>query len=93
MGGPQIKNSNEVFLKKKTPLNKHPPLPGISTTLNGSVHYCESKRSCLSMAGLQLMAMLLFQVQPNQSYTATANGNYAVIVTLNGCPDTSICVK
>lgn len=28
----------------------------------------------------------------NQSYTATANGQYAVIVTLNGCTDTSACV-
>lgn len=27
----------------------------------------------------------------NQSYTATANGNYAVIVTSNGCSDTSDC--
>ncbi|MGJ8660980.1 MAG: VPS10 domain-containing protein [Bacteroidota bacterium] len=28
----------------------------------------------------------------NQSYTATANGNYAVIVTQNGCTDTSTCM-
>ncbi len=28
----------------------------------------------------------------NQTYTATANGNYAVIVTINGCSDTSSCV-
>ena len=27
----------------------------------------------------------------NQSYTATANGNYAVIVTQNACSDTSSC--
>ncbi|MBL1231252.1 MAG: T9SS type A sorting domain-containing protein [Flavobacteriales bacterium] len=27
----------------------------------------------------------------NQSYTATANGDYAVIVTMNGCSDTSVC--
>jgi hypothetical protein len=27
----------------------------------------------------------------NQSYTATSNGDYAVIVTNNGCTDTSIC--
>lgn len=27
----------------------------------------------------------------NQSYTATANGDYAVIVTENGCSDTSAC--
>ena len=29
--------------------------------------------------------------QTNQSFTATANGNYAVIVTQNNCSDTSIC--
>ena len=28
----------------------------------------------------------------NQSYTATANGDYAVLVSLNGCADTSACV-
>jgi hypothetical protein len=28
----------------------------------------------------------------NQSFTATVNGNYAVIVTQNGCSDTSACV-
>ena len=27
----------------------------------------------------------------NQSYTATANGDYAIIVTNNGCSDTSTC--
>jgi hypothetical protein len=29
----------------------------------------------------------------NQTYTATANGDYAVILTQNGCTDTSICMK
>ncbi len=29
----------------------------------------------------------------SQSYTATANGNYAVIVTQNACTDTSACVS
>ena len=27
----------------------------------------------------------------NQSYTATSNGNYAVVITQNGCSDTSTC--
>jgi len=27
----------------------------------------------------------------NQTYVATANGSYAVIVTTNGCADTSAC--
>jgi len=29
--------------------------------------------------------------ETNQSFTATASGNYAVIVTLNGCSETSTC--
>lgn len=29
----------------------------------------------------------------NQSYTATSNGNYAVIVTQAGCQDTSVCIS
>ncbi len=29
--------------------------------------------------------------ESNQSYTATTNGNYAVIITTNGCSDTSNC--
>ena len=33
----------------------------------------------------------LISGQTNQSYTATANGNYAVIVTQAGCSDTSAC--
>ncbi len=31
--------------------------------------------------------------QTNQSFTAMANGNYAVIVTVNNCSDTSACVN
>lgn len=31
--------------------------------------------------------------ETNQSYTASANGNYAVEVTQNGCTDTSSCVN
>ncbi|MBI2269540.1 MAG: T9SS type A sorting domain-containing protein [Bacteroidetes bacterium] len=31
--------------------------------------------------------------ETNQNYTATANGNYAVEVTQNGCTDTSSCVN
>jgi hypothetical protein len=30
--------------------------------------------------------------ETNQSFTASANGNYAVVVTQNGCTDTSSCV-
>jgi hypothetical protein len=33
----------------------------------------------------------LISGQTNQSFTATSNGNYAVIVTQNSCSDTSTC--
>jgi uncharacterized delta-60 repeat protein len=31
--------------------------------------------------------------ETNQSYTPAANGNYAVIISLNGCTDTSSCIN
>lgn len=31
--------------------------------------------------------------ETNQMYTPTANGDYAVIISLNGCLDTSVCVN
>ena len=31
--------------------------------------------------------------ETNQSFTATTNGDYAVVVTSNGCSDTSTCVE
>jgi uncharacterized repeat protein (TIGR01451 family) len=36
-------------------------------------------------------AMAIMNGETNQSYTATANGSYAVEVTQNGCVDTSAC--
>ncbi|MDG1429005.1 MAG: T9SS type A sorting domain-containing protein [Crocinitomicaceae bacterium] len=36
--------------------------------------------------------MSLISGATNQSYTATANGDYAVIVSANGCTDTSSCL-
>jgi Secretion system C-terminal sorting domain len=36
--------------------------------------------------------LAIIPAQTNQSFTATTNGNYAVITTLNGCSDTSACV-
>lgn len=35
--------------------------------------------------------MMIIPGETNQSYTATANGDYAVIVTESGCTDTSAC--
>jgi hypothetical protein len=40
---------------------------------------------------LDCPGMTVINGETNQSYTATANGDYAVIVTINGCSDTSTC--
>ncbi|MDX2360165.1 MAG: T9SS type A sorting domain-containing protein [Crocinitomicaceae bacterium] len=40
---------------------------------------------------LDCPAMTQINGATNQAYTATANGDYAVIVTINGCSDTSTC--
>ncbi|MCD4794518.1 MAG: T9SS type A sorting domain-containing protein [Bacteroidales bacterium] len=42
---------------------------------------------------LECPAMTVISGETNQSFTATANGNYAVEVTENGCVDTSVCVS
>jgi hypothetical protein len=36
---------------------------------------------------------VVITTETNQSFTATANGNYAVILTYNSCSDTSACVN
>ncbi|MES2285354.1 MAG: T9SS type A sorting domain-containing protein [Bacteroidota bacterium] len=68
------------------------PLPDVTTILNettisanqsGAVYQwldCNNGLSPISGA-------------TNQSYTATVNGNYAVIVSMNTCSDTSTCVN
>jgi len=40
---------------------------------------------------LDCPAMTQINGATNQAYTATANGDYAVIVTINGCSETSTC--
>jgi alpha-tubulin suppressor-like RCC1 family protein len=68
------------------------PLPDVGTNLNGTIisadqtgaayQWLDCNNSLSPIAGA-----------PNQSYTATINGYYAVIVSMNGCWDTSACVN
>ncbi|MBK9300237.1 MAG: SBBP repeat-containing protein [Bacteroidetes bacterium] len=47
-----------------------------------------------NFATYQWLSCIPFQIiigEVNQSFTATANGSYAVIVSINGCSDTSSC--
>lgn len=37
-------------------------------------------------------SMIPISGETGQSYTATTNGNYAVVITFNGCADTSTCI-
>ena len=67
-------------------------LPNVTTNLNGVVitatqtgavyQWLDCNNSNLPIAGAT-----------NKSYTVTANGNYAVAVTMNSCSDTSACVN
>ena len=68
-------------------------LPNVNTTLNGATITADQ-----SGAGYQWLncntGNSTIPGATNQSYTATANGAYAVVVTMNGngCSDTSSCV-
>ncbi|MGB0888604.1 MAG: T9SS type A sorting domain-containing protein, partial [Vicingaceae bacterium] len=42
---------------------------------------------------LNCPSMTIINGETNQSFTATVNGDYAVIITNNGCTDTSACVN
>ena len=67
-------------------------MPDVSTHLNGfniSANQTEAVYQWLDCNnGLSPISSAT-----NQNYTATINGNYAVIVSMNGCSDTSACVN
>jgi uncharacterized repeat protein (TIGR03803 family) len=69
-------------------------LPNVNTTLNVATITADQ-----SGAGYQWLncstGNSVISGATNQSYTATANGAYSVIVTMdgNGCSDTSLCVN
>ncbi len=68
------------------------PQPNATTSLNGSTvtanqsgavyQWLDCNNSYSAISG-----------ETNQNYTAITNGDYAVIITLNGCTDTSACVN
>jgi alpha-tubulin suppressor-like RCC1 family protein len=62
----------------------------VSTTLNGNV--ISSNQTGATYRWLDCNnGNAPISGETNQTFTATANGNYAVEVTLNGCVDTSAC--
>ncbi|MBL0048824.1 MAG: T9SS type A sorting domain-containing protein [Bacteroidetes bacterium] len=66
------------------------PLPNVSVTSAGST--ISAALSGASYQWLNCSNNLSISGATSQNYTATANGNYAVKVTQNGCSDTSSCI-
>jgi hypothetical protein len=66
------------------------PLPDITTTINSNT--ISANQAGASYQWLKCPAYSIIAGATNQGYTPTANGDYAVIVTSNGCSDTSACV-
>ncbi len=65
-------------------------LPIVTTTLTGYVITADETGAAYQWVSCPSYTLIAGAAA--QSYTATANGSYAVIVTKNGCVDTSSCV-
>lgn len=65
-------------------------LPVVTTNTNGLTITANETGSSYQWINCATGAMIIGQT--NQSYTATANGNYAVIIDNGNCVDTSACV-
>ncbi|NVO04210.1 MAG: T9SS type A sorting domain-containing protein, partial [Bacteroidetes bacterium] len=67
------------------------PMPDLSTTLGGVI--ITANQNGGTYQWIDCSDSSAIGGATNQSYTATTNGNYAVIITLNSCLDTSLCVN
>jgi hypothetical protein len=65
-------------------------MPIITTNLSGTT--ITVFQSGASYQWVKCPAYSIISGETAQNFTATASGDYAVIVTLNGCSDTSACV-
>jgi hypothetical protein len=61
----------------------------VSVTQNGE--FLSADRTGATYQWIDCQTMSPISGATNQFYNATANGDYAVIVTQNGCSDTSVC--
>ncbi len=67
-------------------------LPNLTTTLNGVIITANQNGAAYQWLNCN-NGNLHIANATNQNYTATTNGNYAVIITMNTCSDTSACVN
>jgi uncharacterized delta-60 repeat protein len=65
------------------------PMPALTTSLSGFTITATQIGATYQWLDCSLNAPI--PGATNQAFTVTANGSYGVIVTLNGCSDTSIC--
>jgi len=68
------------------------PVPIVTTSLNGTIITSNQNGASYQWFDCSNNNAII-PGQTNQSYTATTNGNYAVILTMNGCTDVSACVN
>jgi hypothetical protein len=67
------------------------PLPNVTTSLNALTITANQTGATYQWFNCDSSQLILNAT--NQSFTASVNGNYAVIVSMNGCSDTSACVN
>lgn len=87
--------SNANCLSSSSTVNSSPvtmivnPLPDNTVTVSGNV--ITATEAGASYSWYDCNSQTLINGQNGQSYTAMASGSYAVIVSSNGCADTSVC--
>lgn len=97
--GTVIKNNAHIYFDYNTPVNTNMVL---NTVFNGNPYPSATViQNSITLSALTTGATYqwvdcdsgyaFIPSATNQSYTATANGNYAVIVSLNGCSTLSSC--
>lgn len=66
-------------------------IPVVNIGITQSANILSAAASGAQYQWLSCPAFTIIPGATAQTYTATANGNYAVKVTMNGCSDTSVC--
>ena len=67
------------------------PIPVLTTSVNNETITADETGSTYQW--INCAGNIAITGETNQTYSATENGNYAVVVTNNNCSDTSACVN